>query len=142
MSIISERCKRLRLRAKEMCERAPEPFGPDEMQSSMSLFMLLAAKDMEEAADTIEALDSRLSVLCDQQDQIELLNMDCNRLTAKNHLQRAEIDKLRELCAEMFEAVKCCCSEWCTKTASNCDNNECGWHKCYVALRELGIEAD
>ena len=50
--------------------------------------------------------------------------------------------KLRELCAEMFEAVKCCCGEWCTKTASNCDNNECGWHKCYVALRELGIEVD
>ena len=48
--------------------------------------------------------------------------------------------KLRELCAEMFEAVKCCCGEWCTKTANNCDNNECGWRKCYVAVRELGIE--
>lgn len=57
-------------------------------------------------------------------------------------LRGAENAKLRELCAEMFEAVKCCCSEWCTKTASNCDNNECGWHKCYVALRELGIEVD
>ena len=54
----------------------------------------------------------------------------------------AENAKLRELCAEMFEAVKCCCGEWCTKTASNCDNNECGWHKCYVALRELGIKVD
>lgn len=55
---------------------------------------------------------------------------------------KAENAKLRELCAEMFEAVKYCCGEWCAETASSCDNNECGWRKCYVALRELGIEED
>jgi len=61
---------------------------------------------------------------------------------AENERLRDENAKLRKLCADMFEAVKCCCGEWCTKTVSNCDNNECGWRKCYVALRELGIELD
>lgn len=78
----------------------------------------ILASDLREAADTI-------------------LNL---RDTAQQ--AQSENAKLRELCAEMFEAVKCCCGEWCTKTASNCDNNECGCRKCYVALRELGIEVE
>ena len=82
--------------------------------------------DLRYAADTIWELRNKMCDMVDARERARVLE--------------SENDRLRELCAEMFEAVKCCCGEWCTKTASNCDNNECGWHKCYVALRELGIE--
>ena len=53
--------------------------------------------------------------------------------------------KLRELVAEMYEAVKCCCDEcWFgySRNPAKCENENCGYRKEYVAMRELGVEVD
>ena len=53
--------------------------------------------------------------------------------------------KLRELVAEMYEAVKCCCGECWFGYGNNpakCENENCGYRKEYVAMRELGIEVE
>ena len=53
--------------------------------------------------------------------------------------------KLRELVAEMYEAVKCCCDEcWFGygRNPAKCENENCGYRKEYVAMRELGVEVE
>lgn len=59
------------------------------------------------------------------------------------HAER--IVALEELVAEMYEAVKCCCGECWFGYGNNpakCENENCGYRKEYVAMRELGIEAN
>jgi hypothetical protein len=45
----------------------------------------------------------------------------------------------------MYEAVKCCCDECWFGYGHNpakCKNENCGYRKEYVAMRELGVEVD
>jgi len=58
---------------------------------------------------------------------------------------KAENAKLRELVREMYGATLVSCGEcWIGKAfdPAECDNENCGNRKNYLAMRELGIEVD
>lgn len=72
------------------------------------------------------------------------MGIEVRTLIYKTNELEAENKKLRELVAEMYEAVKCCCDECWFGYGHNpakCENENCGYRKEYVAMRELGVEA-
>ena len=71
------------------------------------------------------------------------MSVEVRALVDKTKELESENAKLRELVAEMYEAVKCCCGECFfgyERDPAKCKNENCGYRKEYVAMRELGIE--
>ena len=94
---------------------------------------------------TIRPLNDILEKLSKRANEHEIRNGTLSALTERCNRLEAENANLRELVAEMYEAVKCCCDEcWFgySRNPAKCENENCGYRKEYVAMRELGVRLD